>query len=435
MNLIRILAVVLLFSVPLLTGVSIIEVETGSGATVTGVFWALQLLAVLGLLLMSPTSIFNIRALPYWIPWFGWFGFVWLSLAWCDDIDSRNLQDAAQLSMPLAVGLLASFAIRSREELKWLLISLRLVLLPLLAFGLAYAVYSAGDPWLEQRARATALAAVFVGGVFLAGLPDRILVPLAGWSACLLVTVLTESRMATAALLAIPVLHPGFRSKWWNVLMVGGAMLAGIALFNTRTFQERFFPFTGHGTLQDVMEGSFISQGRFEAWPQIWAEASQRSSFGHGVGTSFNFVPQVWPEMNHVHNDYLRIVFELGFVGLAFYALVVVWQLIVIYRLIRASDCLTRQGFVAAWLGFCGLLITSATDNTIIYNVFYTNPLFLSLGAAYGVMLAGVTVTTPESATAKLERLSGQDADRRPQAIAPRARLPRGANQVGGAHA
>ena len=38
--------------------------------------------------------------------------------------------------------------------------------------------------------------------------------------------------------------------------------------------------------------------------------------------------------------------------------------------------------------GFCGLLITCATDNTLIYNLYYTDPLFALIGAVYGVVLA-----------------------------------------------
>jgi hypothetical protein len=34
------------------------------------------------------------------------------------------------------------------------------------------------------------------------------------------------------------------------------------------------------------------------------------------------------------------------------------------------------------------LLISCATDNTILYNIYFTNPLFAILGGAYGVAWA-----------------------------------------------
>jgi len=44
-----------------------------------------------------------------------------------------------------------------------------------------------------------------------------------------------------------------------------------------------------------------------------------------------------------------------------------------------------RYAFAAALLGWFVFLISACTDNPLIYAVWFTNPLFALMGAAYGV--------------------------------------------------
>lgn len=57
-------------------------------------------------------------------------------------------------------------------------------------------------------------------------------------------------------------------------------------------------------------------------------------------------------------------------------------------QLHRTENAYARETFAAAWMGFCGLILTCMTDNTLVYHVYYNNPLFVLLGAAYGVAWA-----------------------------------------------
>lgn len=388
MNVLRKASVWLLLTIPLLAGLSPYELQLGDGMSISGLAWVLQFGLALMLLAMSPVNNLDLRAAVIWLPWLVWYGWVWASILWRDDLDGRVIQEAMQLSMPLLIGLLATAAIGSRRLLTTVLRCVGLVVVPIALFAIVYALGAADEKWLELRARATALTTVFLGSLFLANIPHRFVLPIIGWGVCLLLNVLTESRMATAALLALPVFHLGFRSKWWNVGMAAVAAAGATVLFNMQIFQERFFPETGRGTLQDVMNGAFISEGRFEAWPYILQKAWEQPLQGWGVGSAFDYVPIVWPEMHHVHNDYLRIGFEFGLIGLGLFILAILWQLGTLYFCIARSEGVVRTAYMTTWMAFWGLLITSATDNTIVYNVFYTNLLFLILGAGYGVSLA-----------------------------------------------
>jgi O-antigen ligase len=164
------------------------------------------------------------------------------------------------------------------------------------------------------------------------------------------------------------------------------ALAIGTWIFYTPMFQARFF-YRGSGTLADVLRGDFDTSGRFEAWPVLWEEAFKRPLLGSGVGSSMVFLEsgQSGLTMTHPHNDYLRIAFEVGFIGLACFVVVLVWQVFELSRRIRNSSGLVRNTFAMALMGWFVFAIMALTDNIIIYTVHYMVPLFALMGAAYGV--------------------------------------------------
>jgi O-antigen ligase len=372
---------------PIAGGLSVLGNIEIAGKNISGYLWMGLLLCALYLLAIGGLRRLDHHALALWCPWILWCGFLWLSLIWCSPVDQFNVQNALQMSMPLVVGLLATAAIRSDDDLRRVLKGFGFAgaLLAMFAVGFILTPHSSSD--LEAGPRDAALLAVLLGGLAFASFGRRKAPALLGWGACLAFTMLSGSRIASVALLAMPVLHFGYRSLRWNLFGLIAFAGLGIALFYTPLVQERFF-YSGHGELTDLFSGDVNGAGRFDAWPAVWDQAWQRPLLGAGVGTVSKFVPTVWEGMAHVHNDYLRIGFEFGLVGLAGFVLAAAWQLAALYRGARNSAGLARVVSAGAWLGFCALLITCATDNTLIYNLFYTDPLFLLIGSAYGVGLA-----------------------------------------------
>jgi hypothetical protein len=373
-----------LLAIPIVAGISTLQFDTGE-FTFTGWIWVVQFflgIALFTLVLFEPTS-GRASAGRSWIPLCIW---IWLSILWCRDPGRRNIQEAMQLCMPVLVGMLAARTIRTEVELKQFLRMFVVTFVLLAAFVYLYSAEAYDREWIEKRARPAALTTAFVGCVFLGGLSKNFWLSLSGWGACVLLTTLTQSRMATLALLSALVLYPNYRSKLVNLTgMVGIAVLA-LVLFYTPIFQERFFK--GSGTISDVTSGDFESAGRFNAWPYILDEALKHPTLGTGVGSAFDYVPTVWKDSKYVHNDYLRMFFELGIVGLTLFVLAFVCQFAVLYRCINSSTGVVQTAFTICWLGFCVLMVSCATDNTILYNIYFTNPLFAVLGGASGVAYA-----------------------------------------------
>ncbi|MCA9149685.1 MAG: O-antigen ligase family protein [Planctomycetales bacterium] len=337
-----------------------------------------------------------------WLAWLPWVAYLWMSLTWCDGLAQRNIQDAMQITVPLSIAVVASMFGRRLEHLRLYITAIVVTLVILLVRVAMIRLHIIVD---EDRtgARIFSITAVFLASVAVALTHVK---PTRGylmWAACLAVAAGTGSRTTTGVILLLPVLNPLNRNWMVKGTLLGATCLAGIGLFYTPQFQQRFF-YDGHGTLTQLVQGDFLSFGRFEAWPAIFAKAQEHGWFGAGVGEVTEFVPTVWPEEDKPHNDYLRLFFETGIIGFTLFWSTMYWQYRNAVRRALATDGLLRAGFGAAALGIIGFAILCLTDNVLIYNLYYNNMLFGMLGLCYGVAAAsanGVT-NSPETVTSKL---------------------------------
>jgi O-antigen ligase len=384
MKTVRSLSLWYLLAIPVIAGVSTLDVQIG-GLNVSGFLWALLLPVGVYLFVMAQLTCPHPRSVLAFWPWLVWCGFLGASLFWCDPLTRRNVQEALQFSMPVLVGLLAASAMRTDGDVERLFFAFGITAGLLVLFAACYSLQIVDRGLMEAHLRAAALSATLCGCLFLGMFPRRVVVSLAGWFLCLVVAASTSSRMATLALVVVPVLHPCFRGRvFWK--LIAGCLFAvvGLAVFYTPAFQEHFFE-SGKGTIADLFSGNFKDLGRFEAWSLMWDQAWKIPGLGHGMGSAFAFVPTIWEDMHQIHNDYLRIFYELGVIGLVLFVAVAVWQVVSLRRLsLSATNETARIAFTGAYLGFIAMLISSATDNTLLYNTFYTNPLFALVGAAHG---------------------------------------------------
>ncbi len=377
-----------ILAVPLAAGLATLRGVSVGGFSYTGWLWICLLASGLLLLGIEKGRRPDIRIAFPLRPWLVWFGLVWLSLVWSEGARGKNVQDAMQISMPLVVGAAAAMFVTSETQLTMLMRCFRIALLPIAACVAAvfFGVLDGGATTsrVTVGVRVLSTTTVLIACVFLADFPRHRWRPLLGWGVCVLFAAVTGSRMAALATVLLPAFHPLVRGWHWRAIMVLLLMAAAMTLFYTPMFQERFF-YTGSGDLTDLLGDDMRSSGRFTAWPLIYDRAWRHPLFGAGVGSISSFVPTVWSESAHAHNDYLRIGFELGVVGLGIFLTVVVWQAHQLRIEIAQSTGPTRRAFAAVWLGFAGFLILAISDNPLVYNLWYMNPLFALLGAAYGV--------------------------------------------------
>jgi O-antigen ligase len=350
----------------------------------TGYLWLSYLLV--GLLLLQVQFAMDPKTkirFPI-IPWLPWLTLVWMSVLWISDFSFRNIQDGLQISLPFVVGMLASVTISTNLHVRRIYTSVAISLVMMTFELIAYRLGIFESVGLECDIRALSLSLVVFGGALAGWVPDQWTRPLIGWMTCIVLTFLAGSRMATVALLGVPILFPRLRSQWLRVALIVVSMLMGIGLFYTPTFQKRFF-WTGHGTLTQVFRGEFLAFGRFEAWPKILTEAKLRPWLGHGVGSTRTFVPQVWQDISLPHNDYLRVGFETGIIGLVLYLTAATAQLISLWRIKNRGEGMVVIVSSSAILAGLLYMVCGLTDNPLTYAIWVTNPMFLLIGATYGL--------------------------------------------------
>ncbi|HVU88295.1 MAG TPA: O-antigen ligase family protein [Pirellulales bacterium] len=399
MNVFKKIGLWYVLATPILAGFSTFEFKADEGFTVTGLIWVLQFATGVLLLPFVWSSDDHRGDLRAWWPWLGWAAILFMSIAWCGNLGRRNIQEAMQLCMPVVVGMVAASVIRSRNDLRWFLGTFNVAMVFLALFTLLFISGRFDEEWISTRVRPAALTMTLIGCVYLSYYPRYKILPVLGWGTCILLTLLTQSRMATMTLLVAPIVFPVYHRRWINLAAVVALGFVGVGLFYTPIIQKKFFE-SGSGGITEAFSGDFAGAGRFEAWPEIWKEAWTHPLLGAGVGSAYDFVPQVWEDIFHVHNDYLRVFFELGIVGEVIFVFAMLWQLVFLYRHTQIARGLTRSTFVAAFMGWCALMISSGSDNTIIYNIYFTNLLFALIGAANGVFQASTAdAHLPQPAT------------------------------------
>ncbi len=377
-------------AVPLTATIGCVSGIELSGIRHTGFIWPLMM--VVGALLLLARR--ERSAFP-WIVWLPWYAMMTFSFAWSELTLRPNLQDCLQLLTPPMVGLIAGCVRYDQQMLQrffrtCVFCSIIVVAsFVLFRYGLGNVSQQGLESAVEDEgiafgARSAAMTLCIFACVFVARARQNGFLGIVGWLACLSVCVLSGSRTASAATLILWCVVPRYDRFVGRVLGVAIMLLAAIVAFATPAIQERFFAGRS-GSLSDVSFDVQTTQGRSYAWPLIWEEAKKRPIIGHGVGSSKLFVPRVWPDIDKPHNDYLRVVFEVGYPGLALFVLALLWQLVDLWKTCRADTQHANWPATAAFCGFVTLSIIAVTDNPIIYGVWYMNPLFALLGIAYAI--------------------------------------------------
>ena len=131
---------------------------------------------------------------------------------------------------------------------------------------------------------------------------------------------------------------------------------------------------------------SLNTAGRLAMWRIVWQSAQEDTLLGHGLGSSEVLIESLFFTLRHPHNDYLRVLHDLGMVGFGAWVFqVVLWARAIVRNLRQSKSdelpCYTLA--LSAFLALFGISVIMVTDNPITYS-FIMAPLGLLLGG--GVM-------------------------------------------------
>jgi hypothetical protein len=207
---------------------------------------------------------------------------------------------------------------------------------------------------------------------------------LAWWAAFAAIPYIAVTRTAiVAAALTLPLTFApmkGFRRTILVILIV----LLAIPVFYSERVQHKMF-YSGSGTLAEVSPDNpdLDTSGRKALWEKLEDEIAKEPYFGHGANTSESFVFVFTGGLTHPHNDWLRLLYDYGYLGAIVFAICLIAQVWHILKTAKIATGATKILFYAGASSFISLVLFMFSDNIILYAAFFGNLQFTILGLAY----------------------------------------------------
>lgn len=203
---------------------------------------------------------------------------------------------------------------------------------------------------------------------------------------------LSLSRTATFVALVLLAFLPVRGERGFRPLRVGVMVAVAVAIgywlvTAFEPFRERFLL----GDASGVGGFTLNTSGRSVLWEITLRSATEAPLFGYGPGAANALISSMFSNIGHPHNDYLRLLLDLGWIGLLLFTVGMLQLLVRAWRAARATGEPTHWTAVLAALA---VLAAAITDNTIVYP-FVMAPFGMLLGASLGLASAA-TAAPPE---------------------------------------
>jgi O-antigen ligase len=215
---------------------------------------------------------------------------------------------------------------------------------------------------------------------------------------------LSQSRLAMVACLVQFPLAMCCRGDFKSIArasvmtVFAGSVLIG-SIFLSQSMYDRFFAYDAKIAVGGMM---INASGRTEMWQTLLDDLRGKAVFfGRGAGAAGRLIDRYFPDLGHPHNDFLRLLYDFGAVGLGWWVLFLV---IVMFTMIGGVRACTRQVpdarsrtkdhpdlplHLAPILALLAIIMSMFTDNSISY-IFVMAPLGMLIGVSLSrLRLAG----------------------------------------------
>lgn len=193
---------------------------------------------------------------------------------------------------------------------------------------------------------------------------------------------LTRTGIVAAALTLPATFAPMkiFKRIFWVALIV----LLAVPVFYSERVQHKMF-YSGSGTFAEVHPDNpdFATSGRTLLWEKMEDEIAKKPFFGHGANASEPFVAMFTGGVTHPHNDWLRLLYDYGYLGVIVFAFCLIVQVLHLLKKAKSATGETQILFYVAASTFISFVLFMFSDNILLYAAFFGNLQFTILGLAY----------------------------------------------------
>jgi O-antigen ligase len=152
-----------------------------------------------------------------------------------------------------------------------------------------------------------------------------------------------------------------FTAVRYSALLAVMGYVGFYAVTQVAAVRDRFTQ--GDNALQ-VGGQDFNTSGRLKLWSATWHAIPEHPWVGHGPGQAQYFIHDRFITIDHPHNEYLRMLYDTGWIGLVLWTLGLLLLLRGCWRRMRHAQTAVRRGtHLAAVLALLDFMLGSITDN------------------------------------------------------------------------
>jgi hypothetical protein len=172
-------------------------------------------------------------------------------------------------------------------------------------------------------------------------------------------------------------------------------VFAGLSVFQLDRIQAKMF-YSGQGTLEEAVQsavGVFTGEDKGtsdfrdnarKGMNRYFAEDVKNAYwFGHGANAMEPILVEEFDGLTHPHNDWLRLQYEHGTLGMVLFGLTLLLQGVHAWLSRKRLQGLGLLFMLAGASAFIPMFLFMFTDNVILYAAWFGNLHFALLGLAY----------------------------------------------------
>lgn len=173
-----------------------------------------------------------------------------------------------------------------------------------------------------------------------------------------------------------------------RIVLCSLVIICALVIFNTNRVQQRMFQ-TGRGEITDLRldNPNFRTTARAAMWDILWDDVKEKPWLGNGwnghrvvlMSAGFTYAP---------HNDWLKLLHDIGILGVGVYLLTMLLQVFLLVRIAGWVTGAHRMISYGAATAFIPYILIMFTDNVILYVQYFGNLHFTLMGIVYGAVIS-----------------------------------------------